>query len=442
MRLYAVMAESAPDARSGPGQAGPIFLPRRFPSHRSPKWDEVHELGNAPRSGSLQGQIAGMSQKAPSHTRKKISTGLILVRTPDQTRHAKDSSGGREEYQAILVKGRLTYAFSDFIHGRYDQGKLDTVRQLLSNMTIEERMLLETLDFQRIWDVAWPKATRFMLDWRPGGTTAYDRMRNQQRGWPATSPQRETLFQRRRAKFTDAWLANRTSTDKLLALLREVRGGGTSRWEFPKGKRHSSGESDISCALRECREETGISPSAYRILPGFSRVELYVHMRVLYVNTYFLAVLDRTVADPAACISLSSPEQVTEISDVRWMGLEDMRRVIGPVGRDLTVMARAAFRYVRDYRKGKVARLVTPKLQSGRKRWKDKPGSKKGKQKPPAPRSPKVTTSRAAKAPSRSARPRPQSPPALSRAPSAVTDDGWQLVRRGRRGYSSKPQHR
>jgi 8-oxo-dGTP pyrophosphatase MutT (NUDIX family) len=331
-------------------------------------WQELQDLGNTPRGGKLEVHRREARDQAcrlihgssSGFVREKIASGIILVRTPDQTLKASDRSGGRQEFQAILVRGRLSYAFCEFAHGKYDRDRLETVGQLIRNMSIEERLVLATLNFDEIWGRIWARKHMRGFSWRTGGTSHARKLQILRQGWPAVDYSRDTLYAHRREKFHAAWLIDEKSSQLLKRLLNEAAGVGQDRWEYPKGKRLDRTESDLSCAIREFREETQIPLANIRILPGFDRVEKYVHMNVLYINTYYLAVLVAPFGDPAKFIRLSNADQVSEVADVRWLGLADMRLVSGPAGRDLSAMGRAAFRYVRAYNKGTAPRLYTP----------------------------------------------------------------------------------
>ena len=333
-------------ATGGDGRpAGPWFA---SPA-RSQYWDDVREVRACVRDRDLHPHLqealaaAADAMDRPPHCasdiRRRISSGLILVRTPTQSREANDRSGGRDEYQAVVVQGRVSYAFSEFVQSRYPHRgarRTDAVRQLVSHMTLEERRVVSSLEFSQMWEHArGPRA--------PSHTDS-------------AASRTENVYAFRRARFVELWLSDPYSADELLRLLSHTPGVGCARWEFPKGKRLSGDESDLACALREFREETRIPDAAYRLLPDFCRVEAYVHMDVLYVNTYYLAVLTEQIPDPASAITLSQHEQVSEVADVRWLGLAGMRHVSGPVGRDLTKLGRAAFRYVRAYMGGRERR--------------------------------------------------------------------------------------
>jgi len=346
----------APAPASAPGAPAPAAEAETGP------WDLVHDLGLHDRRGPLaphlqQGRQAAAARlrqpgRQPPFVREKITAGLILVRTPDQAAAARDASGGRREYQAVLVEGRLTYAFSEFVQGRYERKRLDTVRTLVDQMSLAERHVLASLDFDKIWDYARLRQYHRARGWKRG-VSSFSQYRAVYRGWkPPRLSKNDALFVQRKTKFASSWLNSEESSRLLRRLLYEAQGVGQERWEFPKGKRHGREESDLSCALREFQEETRIPPSSVRLLPGFARVEMYVHLGVLYVNTYYLGVLARPIGDPSRRVALAHHDQVSEVTNVRWMGLEGMRLVQGAVGRDLTVLGRAAFDYVKRYYRG------------------------------------------------------------------------------------------
>lgn len=96
-------------------------------------------------------------------------------------------------------------------------------------------------------------------------------------------------------------------------------------WEFPKGG-VDPGETAMQAALRELEEETGLTPSEVRLLPGFERTESYrfmvgegerralVHKRV----TYFLAEAVTNHIEISA----------SEATEFAWLELEEaIRRV-------------------------------------------------------------------------------------------------------------------
>jgi len=124
--------------------------------------------------------------------------------------------------------------------------------------------------------------------------------------------------------------------------------GGGVRWEFPKGRRLSDSEPDLDCAIREFEEEAGVAKQAYQILPGFKRRVAYVHMGVRYVNVYYVAIARRPLS---LSIDFRVLDQVAEVSEVRWMSIEQIRLIDTPARR-LEATVAPVFRYVKRYVRG------------------------------------------------------------------------------------------
>ena len=117
--------------------------------------------------------------------------------------------------------------------------------------------------------------------------------------------------------------------------------------DFPKGRRHSSGETDVNCALREFEEESGVAGSDYQLLPGVKRKMAYVHMGVRYINVFYAAVTRRFLS-PA--VDLRRLDQAAEVAELRWLDIEAIRQV-DPHGR-LEATAGPIFRHVKRLARG------------------------------------------------------------------------------------------
>ncbi|VVB70158.1 Uncharacterised protein [uncultured archaeon] len=74
----------------------------------------------------------------------KNSYGVIICR--------KNQTTG--EIEALLIQRRYTYAFFDFVHGRYSNN-FYSVKRLLSNMTDDEIELVRSLNFDVMFKLFW-----------------------------------------------------------------------------------------------------------------------------------------------------------------------------------------------------------------------------------------------------------------------------------------------
>jgi len=240
----------------------------------------------------------------------KVSFGLIICRV--------NTVSNRPE--AVMVRARYTYAFSEFIHGHYAFADKHLLKSLFSNMTIDERLDVYSLNFHQMWFRIWLVTDR------------YD------------------LYQTKFNKFQNAWIKN--DEGRLLRqYIQQARGYRSIHWGFPKGKRQHPRESNLSCAIREFQEETNIPERSYHILPEFRRRESYEHMGVRYVNIYYVGIQKNEFPDPNKNLSLERLEQVAEIAEIRWMDIEQIRGIEGPAGMSLENTAKPVFKYIKGYLK-------------------------------------------------------------------------------------------
>lgn len=264
-----------------------------------------------PPDGTVLVRVAGR-QRIPT----KISFGIILTRINPETKRP----------EAIAVRSRYTYEFAEFVHGRYSRKYTKGIMSLLNAMTINERLDLYSLDFSQMWYRIWLLARR------------------------------GDLYNKKHSKFQSAWMRD-DSGSLLRRLIKSSRTetatlprGEGIPWEFPKGKRQSNREPSINCAVRELKEETGIPKRDYQILPGFKRRVSYVHMGVRYVNIYYVAIPRREIRPK---VDLGTLAQASEVSEVGWMDIEQIRQIDTPTRR-LENTVRPVFTYVKRYFSGRI----------------------------------------------------------------------------------------
>lgn len=138
------------------------------------------------------------------------------------------------KYEVLMIKKRTSYAFVEFIRGQYDPSKDVDLQYMFSKMTITEKSLIQTQNFNLIWSFAYNE--------------------------PTNSNQR-MAFNRSQRKFNQ--LINKPN---LLNTLITNTTNATLHWEIPKGRLNKE-ESPIDAAIREFQEETGVTREEYRLIP-------------------------------------------------------------------------------------------------------------------------------------------------------------------------------
>lgn len=93
-------------------------------------------------------------------------------------------------------------------------------------------------------------------------------------------------------------------------------------WNFPKGK-FEEGENDLSAALRELREETGLQEQDLKIVPGF-KTQLRYNFRIGDERIYDTVVLYLAETEKAEVVI--SPR---EHSGFAWVLFADAMKMVG-----------------------------------------------------------------------------------------------------------------
>lgn len=95
---------------------------------------------------------------------------------------------------------------------------------------------------------------------------------------------------------------------------------GEKKWSFPKGHRESYDTSPLDCALRELKEETGLSPR-----------ESFSGSKRFRAGEYYIFLLSKEYQP--------IPEDLNEIEDARWFTVGEMEDLNKNV--DVSIFARS-----------------------------------------------------------------------------------------------------
>ena len=242
----------------------------------------------------------------------KKSYGIILCK--------KNITG---KLETLLVHKRYTYAYSMFVHGKYikpniwPKSSMQFIINLLSQMTLEELLDIWSLDFKQIWYRIWLN-------------TNYD----------------TELYKRKYTKFYMSFLKH-DNGDYLRCIIQQIRNYNFLNWEVPKGRLKNLQETNLSCAIREVKEETGLNKIDYTILPNARRYINYISLGTRYICTYYIAIINPNIRYYNNTI-FKNISQLTEISETKWFDIDKLR-IIDDHKKHLESLIKPAFKLVKKF---------------------------------------------------------------------------------------------
>lgn len=244
----------------------------------------------------------------------KKSYGIILCKI--------NSATNRPEI--LLVHKRYTYAYSMFIHGKYSKPnvwpKSSVSLNLLNQMTLEELLDIWSLDFKQMWYRVW--------------------LNNNE----------TESYRRKYTKFYMSFIKH-DNGESLRRTIQQIKNYNTLQWEVPKGRLLNSHETEISCAIREIKEETGLNKSDYTILPNVKRYVNYVSLGTRYICTYYIAIINPSIKYYNNSI-LKDINNVSEVSESKWFDIDKIR-LIDDYKKHLESLVKPAFNLIKKYINGK-----------------------------------------------------------------------------------------
>jgi ADP-ribose pyrophosphatase YjhB (NUDIX family) len=244
----------------------------------------------------------------PSGIHMKRSCGIILHRFNE-----------KHEHEFLLLRKRHTHAFNDFVLGKYaDIGR--SLNYLLSNMTREELLLVNSLDFAMLWYHVW------------------------------LSKEKTANFISKEHKFNSCFI-NYDGGESFRRRLKNITPNGFIQWEFPKG-RPQRDETDLMCAVRELKEETGINKSDYYIIPGAVRYDNFCHSGTRYSFKYFMACAYANLNYKSLNSQTIDCNDFCEIGDVKWFTVDKIH-FIDDKKKHLQNIIKPALAIVKKYKRAK-----------------------------------------------------------------------------------------
>lgn len=208
----------------------------------------------------------------------------------------------KNEFEYLMIQRVDSFGYIEFIRGKYSLQNYQYLKNIIDEMTVQEKQNLLKKDFDELWVSLWGEYSGL-----------------QYRG------------------------EKQVSKNKYLQLISGVEYGGikcnlesliassTTRWEtaewgFPKGRRNHQ-EKDLDCAFREFTEETGYSKDClkhvYNVLP-YEEIFIGSNMKC-YKNKYYICYMNSDLES-----TKTSGYQKSEVKNMKWLTYRECMNIIRP----------------------------------------------------------------------------------------------------------------
>jgi 8-oxo-dGTP pyrophosphatase MutT (NUDIX family) len=205
-----------------------------------------------------------------------------------------------QQIQILLIQRRDSLGYVDLLRGKYSVNDAGYIRNQIHGMTDAERKKLVEKDFDELWAEMW------------GSESADIQYKKDKEN------SRNKLMALREGITLDV----SGNSANLQDFVNECETHWeTPEWGFPKGRRDGN-ESDLECALREMREETGLSEADVEIVHNIEPLNetFFGSNHVHYCHKYFLVY----VPDGSQVkYSRENPHMRREIGNIGWFTLND-----------------------------------------------------------------------------------------------------------------------
>jgi len=237
------------------------------------------------------------------------SYGLIVYRnTPDQGP------------QYLMIRRKDSFGYIDFMRGHYQLNNIIHLKQLIDEMSVQEKERILSEPFPKLWQQLWGEGSGI-----------------RHRGEEQSLNKKFDIVRSGIIKDAD-----------VITLRELVETSSTAwpetEWEFPKGRKNH-GEKDLDCAIREFEEETGCDRKYISVVENvIPYEEMFIGSNhKAYKHKYFLACYDG-----AACMR-EDVFQKTEVSAVRWKTLDECLETIRPYSVEKKRIVAAIDRLLKEY---------------------------------------------------------------------------------------------
>jgi 8-oxo-dGTP pyrophosphatase MutT (NUDIX family) len=221
------------------------------------------------------------------------SVGIIVYRI--------NNINNKIEY--LMIRRKDTIGYIEFIRGKYPLNNKEYIKNIISEMTIDEKNKITTLNFNELWGDIWGKTIG--IQYRGEETAAKNKFELLKKG----------IADNNNDLYSINTLINEINNEKKNDIWKE------QEWGFPKG-RHNFQEKDMACALREFEEETGYLKTNVKIIQNLVPVEeIFTGSNYKsYKHKYFLGYMD--FKNSTYNYNQTAIQNNNEVSMIEWKDYE------------------------------------------------------------------------------------------------------------------------
>lgn len=209
----------------------------------------------------------------------------------------------------LMVQRKDSLSYVEFIRGKYCIQNRNYLIKLFSNMTEEEHTRIKAHTFDSLWKIMWCKTEdETNKNFTKEYNEACEKFNQLKKGYYLKANDNTTTH------FSLSYLLESTKAQFI-----------HTEWGFPKGRRNIN-EDDMSCALREFREESGINLKSIRFLHDIKPLEEIFSgsNKIRYKHVYYLSKYVGETSDTMIT------NHCKEIKKVEWFTFDEMINNIRP----------------------------------------------------------------------------------------------------------------
>ena len=204
----------------------------------------------------------------------------------------------KSKIEYLLIQRRDSLGYIDIMRGKYKTDDISYITQQVHGMTREEQQQLIHEPFDVLWEKLWGPPAE--------GSNPYRHEKEVSRTKLATI---------------------RAANPSLADIITSVNWHWpTPEWGFPKGRREPH-ESEYVCAMREMKEETGLTEYDLTPIKNLDTVKeiFYGSNHIQYCHKYFIMYVHNN-KEPV--LDSSNTHMVQEIGNIKWCSLDEALSLI------------------------------------------------------------------------------------------------------------------